>query len=445
MLRYPVFLDSSNLTDLRQLITNGVADSDVMLMLGTKGLFSRPWCLLEVVHSARLKVPTIIVEIKNSGFDAEESQRYIDHLEETMGTDDPSSLELLHEHLGQDLTELKAACTAVLTTSTENDKRLSWNPNASDAELIACLKDITDAMAAAMGNTLEWKSNVHPSLAHKQRKPSAAHLTCPALHLVCNTGEVLTEARVLQTELAIRLDRLVSTSNPTGLKDTVAHSAEALAVLLSKHVLHEPAALMEIYNAVQQGKPVMSICLMGRGYDFKDAQAHLGDLEGRLGPQKLVELRQAFAGLASDSPGSKAATVYELQAALLATLPRIIAVNWDAEGGKHQLEAAVTSVLVRLKTKAGAPTLKKTVLKMAPALRLARAPQSTSSSKAVPASVPAAAVVPAAAPGATAVVPGAPVAPAAAPLPTAVVPAAAPGNTAVRRPRTGPGPTSVRV
>ena len=384
MLRYPVFLDSSNLTDLRQLITDGVADSDVMLLLGTKGLFTRPWCLLEIVHSARLKVPTIIVEIKNSGFDAEASQRYSDNIEETMGTDDPSSLELLHEHLGQDLAELKAACTAVLTSFTENGKRLSWNPNASDAELIACLKDITDAMAAAMGNTLEWKSNVHPSLSHKQRKPSAAHLTRPALHLVCNTGEVLTEARVLQTELAIRLDRLVSTSNPAGSKDTVVHSAEALAVLLSKHVLHEPAALMEIYNAVQQGKPVMSICLMGRGYDFKDAQAHLGDLEGRLGPQKLVELREVLAVL-SDTPGSKSATISELQAALLATLPRIIAINWEPEGGKHQLEAAVISVLARLKTKAGAPALKKTVLKMAPALRLAQpqAPQSALSFTAV--------------------------------------------------------------
>ena len=376
MLRYPVFLDSSNLTDLRQLITDGVADSDVMLVLGTKGLFTRPWCLLEIVHSARLKVPTIIVEIKNSGFDAEASQRYSDNIEETMGTDDPSSLELLHEHLGEDLTELKAACTAVLTSFTENGKRLSWNPNASDAELIACLKDIADAMAAAMGNKLEWKSNAPSNLSHKQRKPSAAHLTCPALHLVCNTGEVLTEARVLQTELAMRLDRLVSITNSAGSKDTVlAHSAEALAVLLSKHVLHEPAALMEVYDAVQQGKPILPICLIGRGYDFKDAQAHLGDLEGRLGPQKLVELRQAFAGLASDSPGSKAATVYELQAALLATLPRIIAVNWDAEGGKHQLEAAVTSVLVRLKTKAGAPKLKKTVRKIGYAERIARAPQ----------------------------------------------------------------------
>ena len=387
MLRYPVFLDSANLTDLRQLISNGVADSDVMLMLGTKGLFSRPWCLLEVVHSARLKVPTIIVEIKNSGFDAKESQRYIDNLEETMGTDDPSSLDLLHEHLGQDLTELKAACTAVLTSSTDDSKMLSWNPNASDAELIACLKDITDEMAEAIGSKLEWKSNDPSRLSHKQRKPSAAHLTCPALHLVCNTDEVLTEARVLQTELAMRLDRLVSISNATGSKDTVAHSAEALAVLLSKHVLHEPTALMEIYDAVQQGKPILPICLIGCGYDFKDAQAHLGDLEGQLGPQKLVELREALAGLASDTPGSKTATVGELQAALLASLPRIIAVNWEPEGGKHQLEAAVTSVLVRLKAKAGAPALKKAVLKMAPALRLAQVPQHALSSPAVPASL----------------------------------------------------------
>merc|ERR1712057_102915 len=109
---------------------------------------------------------------------------------------------------------------------------------------------------------------------------------------------------------------------------------------------------------------------------------------GRLGPQKLVQLRQALASLGSDYPGSKAATVCELQAALLATLPRIIAVNWEPEGGKHQLEATVTSVLVRLKTKAGAPALKKSVLKMAPALRLAQASQPALSSTAVPSCLP---------------------------------------------------------
>jgi hypothetical protein len=43
MLQYPIFLDSSKLTDLRQLITNGLADCDVMIILGTKGYITRPW------------------------------------------------------------------------------------------------------------------------------------------------------------------------------------------------------------------------------------------------------------------------------------------------------------------------------------------------------------------------------------------------------------------
>ena len=56
MLQYPVFLDSVKLTDLRQLITHGVADCDVMLVLATKGYITRPWCLLEIVHATRLQV-----------------------------------------------------------------------------------------------------------------------------------------------------------------------------------------------------------------------------------------------------------------------------------------------------------------------------------------------------------------------------------------------------
>ena len=37
VLRTPVFLDSSTLTDLRTLFTDGVHASDVLLLLATKG------------------------------------------------------------------------------------------------------------------------------------------------------------------------------------------------------------------------------------------------------------------------------------------------------------------------------------------------------------------------------------------------------------------------
>ena len=120
----------------------------------------------------------------------------------------------------------------------------------------------------------------------------------------------------------------------------------------------------------------MPICLIGRGYDFKDAQGHLSDLEARLDPAKLFELRQALGGLASDARDPKS-----VQAALFATLPRIIAVNWEPESGKHQLDARA---VVNQPTCCGASrpsrwrnprthSIKKTVLKVAPALRLADA------------------------------------------------------------------------
>lgn len=126
-----------------------------------------------------------------------------------MGADDPASLELLLEHLGPDLTELQKACTAVLTST-----QLVWNPNASDSELIACLKDLIDEMATVTGNKLMWsphESEVREDRASRSssRRRSSSfigskakkELGASALHLVCNCDETLTDARVLQAVL----------------------------------------------------------------------------------------------------------------------------------------------------------------------------------------------------------------------------------------------------
>ena len=42
MLKAPIFLDSSELSDLRTLITGGVHKSDTLVLLGTKCVLSRP-------------------------------------------------------------------------------------------------------------------------------------------------------------------------------------------------------------------------------------------------------------------------------------------------------------------------------------------------------------------------------------------------------------------
>ena len=58
MLQYPVFLDSAKLTDLNQLISHGVAECDVMLIIATKKYITRPWCTA-AYRKCRLAVPQL--------------------------------------------------------------------------------------------------------------------------------------------------------------------------------------------------------------------------------------------------------------------------------------------------------------------------------------------------------------------------------------------------
>ena len=171
-----------------------------------------------------------------------------------------------------------------------------------------------------------------------------------------------------------------------------AQAAQAVAVLLTKHVLHEPLSLIEIFQAAQQGKTMVPVCLVrsraqtpapspctdarfrsrasqvGRGYDYKEAGDHIANLEAGLSADKLTELKQRLEALSS-APDDKVVTVAELQAALAATLPRIIAVNWEPESGKNQLDATVTNVMARLKPQASAPVpLKRASIKVSPAV-----------------------------------------------------------------------------
>ena len=72
-------------------------------------------------------------------------------------------------------------------------------------------------------------------------------------------------------------------------------------------------------------------------------------------------------GVQEDAPDDEAVSVADLQAAVAATLPRIIAVNWEPEGGKNQLDATVTNVLARLKNTGSASALKRSSAKVSPA------------------------------------------------------------------------------
>jgi len=65
-LEAPIFLDSEDLTDLDTLIQAVGRSHNLVLML-TKGLFTRPWCIIEIITAYRENVTIIPVHITKSG------------------------------------------------------------------------------------------------------------------------------------------------------------------------------------------------------------------------------------------------------------------------------------------------------------------------------------------------------------------------------------------
>ena len=277
-----------------------------------------------------------------------------------MGHENPSGLELLYEQLGEDLSELKEACTETLIAYKQSSTKLVWNPNAADPIMIACLRDIIDEMARVCDNTLAWKD--HREFTTTKRKNSLKNSLFStkkpdqytALHLICNCDDALNDARIMQTELAMKLGQLVTTVSPDDVALTEANAANRderrpVAVLLTKNLLQEPATLLELYNASRLGLDMVPVCLIGRGYDYAAASSLLNNLAGGMEANKLAKLVEALEEMRVEGD-PELGTLEHLQATVSATLPRIIAVNWEPEGGKNQLEATVISIIGRLKS-----------------------------------------------------------------------------------------------
>ena len=66
-----IYLDSQNLTDLRLLMLDGVSNSDVVLVLGTTGVLTRPWCILEIFEAVQQGTPVELVQVQPTVLDLE--------------------------------------------------------------------------------------------------------------------------------------------------------------------------------------------------------------------------------------------------------------------------------------------------------------------------------------------------------------------------------------
>jgi hypothetical protein len=61
-----VFLDSDDLNDLNKLCDH-VRASDVLVLLQTRGILTRPWCLLELLTAVEAGVPIVCATLMSPG------------------------------------------------------------------------------------------------------------------------------------------------------------------------------------------------------------------------------------------------------------------------------------------------------------------------------------------------------------------------------------------
>ena len=63
MIQKECFLDSDDLRDLRQLLVS-VRNSDVLVILQSADILSRPWCILEMVAAIDAWVPIVAINVQ---------------------------------------------------------------------------------------------------------------------------------------------------------------------------------------------------------------------------------------------------------------------------------------------------------------------------------------------------------------------------------------------
>lgn len=212
-----IFLDSSNLTDLNDLFDNGLRKADVILLLCTENVLSRPWVLLELFEAHRRKIPVVPVQIPQPGqseWTVQRALQTLDDLKASLESRAPGAFAEVAQHLRQcnsTADELCGALQEVLlgrsatflqpeacekeVSATEASSKMSspdisesemsesemsasemsasvittpsishcspnvkWDPCASDRLMVASTKEVCEQMAYACKRKISWET-----------------------------------------------------------------------------------------------------------------------------------------------------------------------------------------------------------------------------------------------------------------------------------------------
>lgn len=172
------FLDSDDLTDLSRL-KDHVRESKCILLLQTRGVLARPWCLLELVTAIDLGIPIVGVAITSgiASYNFAVASDFMTHLDATLDAGTQEKLVAL----GVDIKE----AAFKLSNTLPNIISVPLNMNESRNILAARVADIAGAMDKAVlpavpSDKAAWlaaRGNAPPPPAHGWAATGAASAT----------------------------------------------------------------------------------------------------------------------------------------------------------------------------------------------------------------------------------------------------------------------------
>ena len=92
---HDVFLDSDDLSDLRNLLQH-VMQTKVLVLLQTKSVLTRPWVIIELYTAITHDVPIVALNVANSyPYNYAEAENFLMHFDEEIDIANPGAAQLL--------------------------------------------------------------------------------------------------------------------------------------------------------------------------------------------------------------------------------------------------------------------------------------------------------------------------------------------------------------
>lgn len=149
----PAYLDSTDLVDFRALFAEGVNKSEVLVILATQGVFTRPWCLMEMWEAALNQVPIVIFPVSGGCWSSSDTRMLLSDLTGQMPTRNASCMADLMVHMKkqgvtdvQEVEDVLLVHVGLVSTLAELERRGRPASAERDKQLCARLKkaDITE-------------------------------------------------------------------------------------------------------------------------------------------------------------------------------------------------------------------------------------------------------------------------------------------------------------